>query len=69
MPRSYNPWTSAALLRLRKFYPTMTREKLAVEFAPHDLDAIKRMASRLKVRRRGKWQMIAETYTPVIFTP
>lgn len=69
--RTYNPWTSATLLRLRKFYPTMLPAELLVEFAPHSLSSIRSMASQIKIRKQRyrRWEAIAAAYRPVIFAP
>ncbi len=67
--KKYNRWTYRQLTLLRKSYPTATREKLAVEFAPHTIDSIRKMASQLKIRKRRYWLTVAAAHTPIIFAP
>jgi hypothetical protein len=42
----YTKWTNKQMVRLRKHYPTMTKQELIIEFAPHSWGSIKMTAQR-----------------------
>jgi hypothetical protein len=52
----YTKWTNKQMVRLRKYYPTMTKQELIIEFAPHSWGSIKTTAQRSDIRRRGKFK-------------
>jgi hypothetical protein len=67
--RPHRYWTQAELTLLRQVYPAMPWRALERAFAPHPKGMIKRKASLLKIKRRRRWQVIADAYIPVIFVP
>jgi hypothetical protein len=61
----YVAWTNKQILRLRECWPTMPREDLLIEFAPHSWYSIKGTARRLGILRRGKardWKAICKAH-------
>jgi hypothetical protein len=46
----YTKWTNKQMVRLRKHYPTMTKQELIIEFAPHSWGSIKMTAQRNRIR-------------------
>lgn len=52
----YAKWTNKQMVRLRKHYPTMTKQELIIEFAPHPWASIKGTAQRNTIRRYAKFR-------------
>lgn len=63
-PLTYARWTNHKLAWLRECYPVMTRAELAVEFSPHPIGSIMRMAQVMNLRKRD-WKAICAAHKPV----
>jgi hypothetical protein len=61
----YTKWTNKQMVRLRKYYPTMTKQELIIEFAPHSWGSIKMTAQRNRIRKRSKyknWKAVCDAH-------
>jgi hypothetical protein len=65
-PLTYTHWTTHEMKRLRESYATMSRDDLALAFAPHPIRSILSMATAMKLRKRC-WRTICAQHKSTLF--